>query len=170
MGTEECIWHGHCRQQKGAGYRGTFFMYHWVQKKLERFRSDDLCSVPCFRFPYRVCLRSSHPLPSLSAWKPYSATSGSFSILYCYLRHWCDYPGRRSKQILFPYEREKSSFWFSWRRTEACFLKIGNQALDDGLFCCFVSSLSKLPSDLVRSTACCQRPFLTTHLISQQAL
>lgn len=36
-------------------------------------------SVP--RSPYRLCLRSSPPRPSLSAWKPCSATSGSCSIL-----------------------------------------------------------------------------------------
>lgn len=36
-------------------------------------------SVP--RFPYRLCLRSSPPPPSLSAWKPCSAISGSCSIL-----------------------------------------------------------------------------------------
>lgn len=36
-------------------------------------------SVP--RFPYQVCLLSSRRRPSLSAWKPCSATSGSCSIL-----------------------------------------------------------------------------------------
>lgn len=34
--------------------------------------------------------------------------------------------------------------------------------MDDGLFCCFASFLSKLPSDLVCSMACFQRPFPTT--------
>lgn len=43
-----------------------------------------LCDQGSFfvpRSPYRLCLRSSPPPLSLSAWKPCSATSGSCSIL-----------------------------------------------------------------------------------------
>lgn len=72
-----------------------------------------------------MCLHSSRPPPSLSVWKLYSATSGSFSILYCYLSHWCDNPGGESKGTFFPCEEQKSSF-SSWRGTETCCLKTGS--------------------------------------------
>lgn len=137
-------------------------------KKLERFGSSDLHSAPHFRFPYQVCLRSSRPPPSLSAWKLYSATSGSFSILYCYLSHWCDNPGRGSKGTFFPCEEQKSSFCCSWRGTKTCSLKTGSWTSDDGLFGCSVSFLF-CPSYLLilftacNKWACCQGPFPATH-------
>ncbi|KAL2303816.1 hypothetical protein Nmel_009095 [Mimus melanotis] len=103
------------------------------------------------RFPYQVCLCSSRPPPSLSAWKLYSATSGSFSILCCYFTHWCDNPGRKSKRTFFSCDKQKSSFCCSWRRTDTCSLKTGSWIWDNVLFCCSISFhfLPKLPSGSV---------------------
>lgn len=86
-----------------------------------------------------MCLCSSHPPPSLSAWKLYSATSGSFSILFCYLTHWCDNSGREIKETFFPCDKQKDSFCCSWRRTETCFLKTRSWTGDNVLFWCSVS-------------------------------
>lgn len=107
-----------------------------------------------------ACVPAIHPHP----WAPGSRTalhqgaSVSFTVTLV-----TDTITQEEEGSIFSFStKEKNSFWFSWRRTEACSLRTGDWALDDGLFCCFASFLSKLPSDLVCSMACFQRPFPTT--------
>lgn len=122
-----------------------------------------------------MCLCSSRPPPSLSAWKLCSATSGSFSILCVTLLTAVTTQEERARGLSFPVTNRKAPSVVAGGELKFVPWK---QEAGLGIMSCFAAPLLFFfcPSYLLvlftpcNKWACCKGPFPTTHSSRSVAL